>query len=465
FCQGSMTEKTTIILPSETWAREFDAKLLLACCLAERGYPVFVGCKNTIHLNITSFPTGLYLAKDFRVSSDTMFDILKKLGHTIMAWDEEATLPFDTKEYHTIRISPPSFEKVSAFFAWGSENQFALETAPCGVSAPIHLTGNPRGDLMRPELRSYFEKETAALKEEYGDIILINSNFGRMNHFLEMERIAPDDEDPALRGRPTSPLFVRKGMHKAKLFGFFLELVPILAEKFPEKSIIIRPHPSESFEAWQAAGKGFDNVAVVHKGHVHPWLLASDVMIHSGCTTGMEGYLLNKPVLGYQPIEFEEGWENLPNQLSHNVTDVDELIENIQEYSSGAAHARRRDELDALIEPVMSSMFGQLASDRIADKIEMHWRSGDLQQRQRTLARTLGTVKAHLRKAKKHIDYKNPRHKSSLAYDRHRFPEMELSEVRDRIGRLQRILGRFEGLDVASFASSGRIFKIVPAST
>ena len=80
-----------------------------------------------------------------------------------------------------------------------------------------------------------------------------------------------------MRGRPTSPLFVKKGMHKAELFGYFLKLVPILAEKFPEKSIVIRPHPSESFEAWRAAGNGFDNVHVVHKGHVHPWLLASDV--------------------------------------------------------------------------------------------------------------------------------------------------------------------------------------------
>ncbi|MEM8646190.1 MAG: surface carbohydrate biosynthesis protein [Pseudomonadota bacterium] len=457
-----MTEKTSIILPSETWAREFDAKLLLACCLAERGYPVFVGCKNTIHLNITSFPAGLYLAKDFRVSSDTMFDILKKLGHTIMAWDEEATLPFDRKEYHTVRISEPSFEKVSAFFAWGSENKLALETAPCAGAAPIHLTGNPRGDLMRPELRTYFEKETSALKEEYGDIILINSNFGRMNHFLELERIAPGEVDPALRGRPNSPLFVKKGKHKAELFGYFLKLVPVLAEKFPEKSIIIRPHPSESFEAWQAAGKGFDNIAVVHKGHVHPWLLASDVMIHSGCTTGMEGYLLNKPVLGYQPIESAESRENLPNKLSHNVADLEELIRLIQEYSSGSAQAARSDEFDALIDPIVTSMCGTLASDKIADKIEMHWRSGDLQRSPRALARAMGTAKAHVRRAKKHIDYRNPNHKSSLVYDRHRFPEMTPSEVGDRIGRLQRILGRFEGLEVVSVASSHRMFKILP---
>ena len=114
----SLDVKTPVILPSEIWAREFDAKLLLACNLASKGHPVYVGCKNTIHMNITSLPVGLYLAKDFRVSSDLMFDILTRLGHSIMAWDEEATLPFETQEYITIRVSPPSYSKVSAFFAW-----------------------------------------------------------------------------------------------------------------------------------------------------------------------------------------------------------------------------------------------------------------------------------------------------------------------------------------------------------
>ncbi len=457
-----MTEKTPIIIPCEIWAREFDAKLLLACCLAERGFTVYLGCKNTINLNITTFPLGLYLAKDFRVSSDTMFGILKELGYTIMAWDEEATLPFDVDEYHTVRVSPPSFAKVSAFFAWGSANKHALETALSKGSAPVHLTGNPRGDLMRPELHSYFQKEVEALKEEYGEIILINSNFGRMNHFLELERVAPGERDPSYRGRPSSPRYVRRGQHKAELFEYFLKLVPLLASTFPGKTIVIRPHPSESFEAWRQAAQGFDNVAVVHKGHVHPWLHASDVMIHSSCTTGMEGYLLNRPVLGYQPIESAESVEDLPNKLSHNVSSADELLELVDEYSKGKRHVSRRPELDKLVDPIVTSMDGPLASDRIADRIEEHWRNGQLDNRSGAGEKVLGTVKAKLRALKKQIDYRNPNHKSNREYDRHRFPAMELSDVRDHVMRYKHILNRFADVDTAAIGSSKRIFKIAP---
>ncbi len=455
-----MTEKTPIILPCEIWAREFDAKLLLACTLAERGFTVYLGCKNTINLNITSFPRGLYLAKDFRVSSDTMFDILKKLGHTIMAWDEEATLPFDVDEYHTIRVSPPSIAKVSAFFAWGSENKHAIETAPGKGSAPVYLTGNPRGDLMRPEMRTYFQKEVEALNETYGEIVLINSNFGRMNHFLELERIAPGDRDPSYRGRPNSPRYIKKGRHKAELFVYFLKLVPFLAKALPGKTIVIRPHPSESYEAWRVAAEGCDNVVVVQKGHVHPWLHASDVMIHSGCTTGMEGYLLNRPVLGYQPVVSDESLDYLPNQLSHNVYGTDELLTLIDEYSTGKRQTARKPELDALVEPIVTSMDGPLASDQIADRIDEHWRNGQLHSQTGRGEKMLGTVKAQLRALKKQIDYRNPNHKSNRVYDRHRFPEMELTDVRDHISRFKDILNRFTDVDASTIGSSQRVFKI-----
>ncbi len=460
-----MSDKTPIILPCETWAREFDAKLLLACCLAERGFPVHIGCKNTINLNITSFPRGLYVAKDFRVSSDTMFGILKNLGHTIMAWDEEATVPFGDEEYHAARISPPSFEKVSAFFAWGTANKHSIETAPCGISAPVHLTGNPRGDLMRPELHSYFAKEAEELRDKYGDIILINSNFGKVNHFLELERVSPGELDPGLRGRPISPQTVKRSKHKAELFQHFLKLIPLLARSFPEKTIVVRPHPSEQYGPWQDAGAGFDNVAVIYKGHVHPWLHACQTIIHSSCTTGVEAYLLNRPVLGYQPVTTDASVEELPNKLSHNIFSSDELIETVSAYCSGQLKPSKRAELDELIDPIIGAMDGPLASDRIADKIEESLRAGVLDDQSGWNDKLVGNAKALIRAMKKQIDYRNPNHKSSLEYDRHRFPELSLSLVEDRLKRFREILGRFDNVQTTVCGSSNRVFKVSGGSS
>lgn len=444
-----MSNKLPIILPSETWAREFDAKLLLGLCLAEKGYPVFVGCKNTIHLHITEFPAGLYVAKDFRVSSDTMFDIIKKLGHTIVAWDEEATLPFDADEYHTIRISPKAFSKVSAFFAWGPVNKETIETAPYPVPGPVHLTGNPRRDMSRREIRNYFEKDAEALRKRYGRFILINSNFGKLNHFLSVEVVRPGDVDAALRGRPNSPKFEKKGELKFALYKEFLKLIPKLAAEFPDMTVVIRPHPSESHESWRKAAKGFDNVEILYEGHVYPWLMASEVMIHSGCTTGMEGYLLETPVLSYQPLTSEQSQENLPNQLSHKVYEYGELIAATKGYISGDLQAGRTDAKDALIEPYIQSRKDRLASEEISDIIDEFLTVGKMNGDSSVLDKLGGWAKAQARSVKKRVDWINPNHKSSVAFDRHRFPLLDVDAVEEGVVRFQELLGRFEGIGVS----------------
>ncbi|NNF77826.1 MAG: hypothetical protein HKN05_07325 [Rhizobiales bacterium] len=445
----SIKTKTPIILPSETWAREFDAKLLLACCLAERGFPVYVGCKNTIHYNITSFPAGLYLAKDFRVSSDVMFAIMKRLGHTIMAWDEEATLPFDKDEYHIIRTSKFAFSQVSAFFAWGPVNQETIKAAPYPVPGPVYLTGNPRRDLARPEIRGYFQEDVEALRKRFGRFILINSNFGKLNHFVEKEVVRPGDVDPGLRGNPNSPKFEKKGEIKFELYKHFLKLVPELAAKFPDMQIVIRPHPSESHASWKQAGGEHKNVQVLYEGHVYPWLLASEVMIHSGCTTGMEGYLLDTPVVSYQPVSSPQSEQNLPNQLSHRVYDLEALMAAVEGYVSGDLVLQKSDEIDALVTPYIACQEDELASDKIASIIDEHETTGKLGERSPVARRLVGWASAKLRAAKKRRDWADPRHKSDLAFDQHRFPDLSLPSVEQGVDRFQRLLTRFQGVGVS----------------
>ncbi len=445
----STKTKTPILLPSETWAREFDAKLLLACCLAERGFPVYVGCKNTFHYNITSFPAGLYLAKDFRVSSDLMFAIMKRLGHTIMAWDEEATLPFDVDEYHTIRTSKNAFGQVSAFFAWGPVNQQTLEAAPYPLPGPVYLTGNPRRDLARPEIRGYFNQDVAALQERFGRFILINSNFGKLNHFVDKEVVRPGDVDPGLRGNPNSPKFEKKGELKLELYKHFLKMVPALAAEFPDKQIVIRPHPSESHASWKEAGSGHKNVHVIYEGHVYPWLLASDVMVHSGCTTGMEGYLLNTPVVSYQPVSSPQSEQNLPNQLSHRVSDFEALVEAVRDYASGRVTHQQTEALDALVTPYISCHEGILASDKISAIIDEHESDGKLAGQASIPQKLVGWTTAKVRAAKKRRDWADPKHKSDLKFDQHRFPELPLESVAQGVARYRELLARFQGVEAS----------------
>ena len=52
-----------LIIPVEIQVRELDAKLLLACVAAQRGYPVVIGKLKTILARIASFPRSVFISK------------------------------------------------------------------------------------------------------------------------------------------------------------------------------------------------------------------------------------------------------------------------------------------------------------------------------------------------------------------------------------------------------------------
>jgi surface carbohydrate biosynthesis protein len=74
----------------ENQVRELDSKVLLACVAAGHGFSWVIGFRKGIHFHISSLPPGIYLSKSMTAASDLVFRIMQKLGHEIVAWDEEA---------------------------------------------------------------------------------------------------------------------------------------------------------------------------------------------------------------------------------------------------------------------------------------------------------------------------------------------------------------------------------------
>ena len=198
---------STLIVPVETQVREIDAKILLSCVAAERGFPVILGSRAFLHFLISSIPRGVYVAKSMRVLSIRMFSILRKLGHEIVAWDEEGLLREPDPEYYRWRLSPITMRQISHLMAWGPDDAHAFREYPGYCGTPIHITGNPRVDLMRRELRAYYRPQVDSIRERFGDFILVNTNFSKVNHFhadlselkQAVEGRTPDDVKHQLR--------------------------------------------------------------------------------------------------------------------------------------------------------------------------------------------------------------------------------------------------------------------------
>ncbi len=448
--------KATLILPVESQVRELDAKLMLACAAAERGFRVIIGSRAFVHYAVASFPRGIYLAKSMRSLSELMFGILRRLGHEIVAWDEEALVRFPRDDYYRRRLSAKALRRVSRLLAWGEDDAELFRAFPEYPGTPIDVTGNPRIDLIRPDARHYFDDEVAEIRERFGEFVMINTNFGYVNSFASRLNLIREPKtgggEPQLgeNARDMHPDFARGlAAHKQALFEHFRALVPALADALPRHNIVVRPHPSEDHAAWRDAAGNRDNVHVVNQKSVIPWLIATSALVHNGCTTAVEAAVLGKPALAYRPVSAENFDCELPNSLSHEAFDLDELLSKLRAVLAGELGPRDDSGQRARLARHIAALDGPLASDRIVEALcaagyrDRHFPRPPLPQ-------YLGTrLLVDARTLSKRIKGLRAGHRNTRKFHDHRFPGTSIGDLGQRIQRFGKQLGRFDNLRLA----------------
>jgi len=455
-----------LTLPVEIFNREFDAKVLLSCFAAERGFSVIIGAKRDINLSLASLPPSIYLPINLHNRNQVTTYLLENLGHTLAGVDEEAIVYCSPEVYVKEKLGTKVFPQPKLFLAWGSENARIWKSQTNYNGMPVYTTGNPRTDLLRPELQQYWAQQVKEILQNYGRIILINTNFGKLNNF----RPNKGDEKKALDGAARSPGAIDKdelGMakHRFALFQYFQEMVGEVGKAFPTHTVLIRPHPSENHETWKHAAKGCSNVHVHFEGHVTPWLLAADAIIHNSCTTGLEGYLLNRPVFAFQPITSERFDKKLPNAVSQQATSSKELIDLIRTALSSPTPLQKNGscERTQLVEKYLAFLNGPFASEKIVDILENFDDTFPLTApnwRNIFVAKSYAIARKYKRTFNAKFRMSNLNRSQRYQYLQHIFPEIGFSTIQECIERFQHILQRFPDIKVRTLTKS--IFEITP---
>lgn len=449
-----------LIIPSENRTREFDAKLLVACCAAEAGFRAIVGSRHDIHMSIDRLHRSIYVGKDLRASSALMTRILRRLGHHIVAWDEEGLVYYTREHYLAARVHVPVMKATQLLFAWGPDNADVWRSHPEYDGRPVQMVGNPRFDLLRPELREFHSQSAAELNRRFGRYILINSNFGSVNHLL------PDAVDTTLRRfRSTEAADFHTGAlrHRRRLFEAFIAVVPLLARAFPDRTIIVRPHPSENPDSWLQIARAEPNVQVSHEGSVVPWLLSAAAIVHNGCTTAIEASILERPCISYQPVSATRFEIPLPNSLSETATTPAELLERLRSHLEGTMPPSAAPDRLCLLRRHVTALDGRLSSDRVISAISRFDRRISPSPCASLLQRWRGRIQATLRRHQK-IPFRDlPHHKNSAQYNAHRFSPLRVTEVEHDIDRLRRCLNRFDGVTVRRLFDN--VFEVYKAAS
>jgi surface carbohydrate biosynthesis protein len=353
--------------------------------------------------------------------------------------------------------------------AWGQDNAELWQQYPhLPDGAEIHVTGNPRNDLLRPEIRPYYEETVGELRKRYGDFILINTNFNHVNAFYPGLNLFVPNDKPG--GEPRHGR-AAKGMsreyaeglrdHKQSIFEKFQQIIPTVEKEFPKYNFVVRPHPTENQEIYRQIAAGCERVEVTNEGNVVPWLMAAKALIHNGCTTGVEAYVVGVPAISYRATVneyYDYGFYRLPNLLSHQCFNFEELRLTLEKILAGELGAAGGDERKTIVDQHLAALDGPLACERIVDVCEKIVDGQFDRSKPALLDRLTGYCMANMRTLKRKLKARLPGSRKKPEFHRHRYPEVPLEEIRARISLFQQVLGDSSELQIDQI--SDQFFRI-----
>jgi hypothetical protein len=249
--------------------------------------------------------------------------------------------------------------------------------------------------------------------------------------------------------------------HKQAIFKKFQQLIPAVAGAFPKNNIVVRPHPTENQEIYRQIAAGCERVEVTNEGNVVPWLMATKALIHNGCTTGVEAFVMGVPAISYRAALndfYDLGFYRLPNLLSYQCLDFEELRLTLEKILAGELGAAGGDEREILVRQHLASLDGPLACERIVEVCEKIIDGQFKDSKPGLLDLLTGYCMANIRTLKRKIKARLPGSRKKPEFHRHRYPEVSLAEMQRRIQKFQQVLGDSSKLHLEQI--SDRFFRI-----
>ena len=328
-------EEFKCYLPIEIKARELDSRLYLAMSLAQKGFKVVIGKKSGVNRHMFSQNKNfIYFDKGISPGERSFYKAIKAANGIIVGIREEGIFNnFDINVKEFIDTYDNSCaELFSLFFIWGDRSKEIMEKhCPKIDKDKLIVTGHPSLDLLKENLIGYYYKLRELNYKVLPGYILINTNFSRINGYLNFDRIKIFNyKNEKLFNTKFKKEFDVGRKYEEIVFVEFSNMIESLAKSFPEKNIVIRPHPVENLKIYQDKFEEFKNVQVIREGSSKEWIVGAEAIIHHDCTTGVESFFAKKHVISFSPFENESLTANLPQEVSMKFSNINELIDYIK---------------------------------------------------------------------------------------------------------------------------------------
>lgn len=357
-------QKANILLPIETSAREFDQRIFMGVLTATKNKRVLIGDQQIIRLLSFFLKNGVFYGKHLfgkpQFSDMKYYKRLKNRNFKLVYLSEEgAVFPGNEKTWEFLleQGSKPSLlNEDDVYCTWGDWQKKHALAYDGELKTRVEVTGHPRFDLYNKKYYSYFEEDVKKLKNIYGDYFLFNTSFSLANNGTGGEKYI---------FKPTKSYDVENKDHRNYRFNRYhtqliavaktVKLINQLSLDYPNKTIVLRPHPSENTELYLNVFQNVKNVKVIYEGSVTPWILGCEVLFHSGCTTAIEAYLSGKKVISYTKSRREDEIY-LAEKSSLQIDDYANIIKYLEEGNYRLANVGSDDLSSSLFENIKGNL-------------------------------------------------------------------------------------------------------------
>jgi surface carbohydrate biosynthesis protein len=288
---------------------------------------------------------------------------MKAAGLRIWHLDEEGGVfagrdEADWAKSLAIRLDPRVLGPDDKVLTWGEwQNEFYRSFKP---SAEVCTTGSPNFDVYQEKYLKALRSADRAYTEGRDGFILINTRFCFANavnlfgarHFVH-HKLLSQLADLRLR--------LDRLADDGIILYQFIGLISALSDRYPDREIVVRPHPAENPTTYSDIFAFSKNVTVSSAGDIGPWIRRCSHLVHNGCTTAIQADIAGKPVITFVPAEDDSSNAALPNRVGVMARTFEEVIALIDQGPSGPRQPEWRRTISNL--DSIEAIAGKLKSD------------------------------------------------------------------------------------------------------
>jgi surface carbohydrate biosynthesis protein len=309
-----------IVIPIEVKVRELFHKVFLSYQILKNinNSKVIICSNRHMFQRISRFENCIFFEKNVFTKR---LNLKLKINNKILMIDEEGPIYLLEKFYLDYRYKKETFKYYDKLLFWGYNDLGKLSISKKNKKN-IFVSGHPKFDLLKLPYVKIYDKKVKKIKKKYNKYILFASSFEDDRKLALRQQIIAIKN--SCEGKSNS--YIKNQISNLKKLIFIhqknyeltVTLLKNLAYQNPDINIIFRRHPAEEDnEVERKFGKIPKNLLIVYSGSITPWIIGSEIYMHSGCNTFFEASILKKKIITFLPYSFGKKHNFFKNSKSY----------------------------------------------------------------------------------------------------------------------------------------------------